>query len=136
MKIVILGVPQSQLRPRATRMGKGVRLYDPKKTADYKKYVRETAALQWEHGILEGALHVKLNVYRPIQKSDSKKNKMKKDKGIIRPVVTPDATNYAKGIEDALNGIIWKDDSQIVDLHVSKFYSEQPRIELEVNMID
>lgn len=136
MKIVILGIPQSQLRPRATRMGKGIRLYDPKKTAEYKQYVRETASLQWNHRPLEGALNVKINVYRPIQKSESKKRKKLKEQGFIRPSIIPDATNYAKIVEDGLNGVVWEDDKQIVDLHISKFYSDNPRVEIEVRCID
>lgn len=136
MKVVILGEPQSQLRPRATRMGKGIRLYDPKKTADYKKYVREMAALQWKHRKLEGALHVKLNVFRPIQKSDSKKKQDKKLNHIIRPTVKADIDNYSKAILDSCNGILWVDDSQIVDLQASKFYSDNPRVEVEVRELD
>lgn len=136
MKIIVLGKPEPQLRPRATRTKVGVRLYDPKKTTDYKTLVRTSAMSQWKYGQLEGALHVKIDVYRPIQKSDSKKRKKLKEQGIIRPVVTPDATNYGKIIEDGMNGIVWKDDKQIVDLEISKFYSLEPRVEVTVREID
>ena len=33
---------------------------------------------------------------------------------------------------DALNGIVWKDDVQIVDGRVVKLYAEQPRVEVEI----
>ena len=136
MKIIILGEPQSQLRPRATRMGNGIRLYDPKKTADYKKYVRDSAALQWKHGQLKGALHVKIDVYRPIQKSTSKKDYELKKSHVIRPTVKADIDNYTKAILDSCNGILWRDDSQVVSLIANKYYSDNPRIEIEVDKIE
>nr|DAK88926.1 MAG TPA: Endodeoxyribonuclease RusA [Caudoviricetes sp.] len=40
--------------------------------------------------------------------------------------------NHIKGISDALNGIVVKDDSQIVDILARKFYSDTPRIEVVV----
>lgn len=35
-----------------------------------------------------------------------------------------DVTNYAKGVEDALNGIAWADDCQVVDLRVTKRWAK------------
>jgi Holliday junction resolvase RusA-like endonuclease len=35
-------------------------------------------------------------------------------------------------VKDALNSVIWKDDSQVVDLVVSKWYSETPRVEVTI----
>lgn len=49
--------------------------------------------------------------------------------GEIRPVTKPDADNFAKVI-DALNGIVWPDDNQVVELTVEKFYSQRPRLEM------
>ena len=36
----------------------------------------------------------------------------------------PDASNVLKGLEDALNGVCWVDDSQIVDARISKRWTE------------
>jgi Holliday junction resolvase RusA-like endonuclease len=49
--------------------------------------------------------------------------------GQLRPITKPDADNFAKVI-DALNGIVWPDDNQVVELTVEKFYSVRPRLEL------
>ena len=130
--LVIEGVPHPQLRPRATRIGNSIRLYDPKTTSDYKKYVKLTAKQQWEGKPLDCPLVVEMDVYRQIPKSTSKKRRKLKNERVIRPVVKPDVTNYAKGIEDALNGIVYKDDSQIVELTIRKFYSDNPRVEIEI----
>lgn len=58
-----------------------------------------------------------------------------KEKGKYRPVTRPDVDNYAKGVLDALSGIVYTDDNIIVDLHVSKHYSDEPRIEFEIEVI-
>lgn len=50
--------------------------------------------------------------------------------GNIRPTHKPDFDNVTKAVCDALNGIAYSDDSQIVDAMERKFYSEQPRIEV------
>ncbi|OMD02745.1 RusA family crossover junction endodeoxyribonuclease, partial [Paenibacillus odorifer] len=57
------------------------------------------------------------------------------DRGDILPVTKPDADNYLKGVKDALKGIIWKDDSQVVDAFVRKRYSAQPRIEVKIKQL-
>lgn len=44
----------------------------------------------------------------------------------------PDIDNLVKAVTDALNGILWKDDSQIVSLSAEKRYGESGRITLLV----
>jgi Holliday junction resolvase RusA-like endonuclease len=73
---------------------------------------------------------LKLDVYRPIPKGFNKKKVVDAENGLLRPVTKPDGSNYLKLVEDALNGLMWADDSQIVDTHVSKWYSKYPRIEV------
>ena len=46
----------------------------------------------------------------------------------IYPTVKPDTDNIAKSILDALNGIAYKDDKQVVTLSVKKRYDEVPRV--------
>jgi Holliday junction resolvase RusA-like endonuclease len=53
------------------------------------------------------------------------------ENGLLRPTTRPDVDNFCKCGLDALNGIVWRDDSQVVELTVSKFYSSRPRLELE-----
>ncbi len=128
--------PVAQARPRATRMGRGIRLYDPRPTAVFKKTLRMMASEQYEGEPLEGELLVDITFYRPVQKSLSKKERLLRLLGVHRPVVKPDLDNYIKSAFDALNGVLWVDDAMVVDLHAKKFYSEEPRIEIEVNKIE
>ena len=55
--------------------------------------------------------------------------------GQIRPTKKPDADNCAKSVLDALNKIAFDDDSQIVELHVNKYYSENPRVTITLEEI-
>ena len=134
MKIVIPGSPVPQLRPRAVRMGNGIRMYDPKKVKDYKAYIATVAKSEWKRKPLKYPLILYIDVYRDIQKSGSGRIKQMKEGRMILPDMKPDITNYVKGIEDALNGIVYVDDSQITTLVARKFYSYEPRIEITVDV--
>lgn len=42
-----------------------------------------------------------------------------------------DIDNFNKLVFDALSGVVWRDDSQIEELHIKKLYDkENPRVEL------
>ncbi len=53
----------------------------------------------------------------------------------MRPTVKPDWDNLGK-VTDALNGIVWEDDKQVVDGQVIKYYDREPRLEIVVKQID
>ena len=62
----------------------------------------------------------------PIPDSDSKTKKRDKAAGMILPVKKPDLDNVAKAVLDALNGLAWLDDRQVVYLYTYKVYAENP----------
>ena len=136
MKLVFEIEPVEQARPRATRMGRGIRLYDPKKVSVYKKQLAMMCKFQYKQAPLTGPLMVELNFFRHIQSSISKKERELRLSGIHRPVVKPDTDNYIKSTLDGLNGLLWEDDNQIVDLVAHKYYSDKPRVEIEVTKLD
>lgn len=128
----VYGEPVAQERPRATTINGMVRMYDPKKSRDFKQLVSLVASEKAPTSLLEGELELEVKIYRPILKSFSKKKIEIAESGLLRPTTKPDVDNYVKAICDGCNNVIWKDDSQIVDLHVSKFYSTKPRVEVRV----
>lgn len=136
MKLVFEIEPVEQARPRATRMGRGVRLYDPKKVSVYKKQLAMMCKFQYKQAPLTGPLMVELNFFRNVQSSVSKKERKLRLSGSHRPVVKPDTDNYIKSTLDGLNGILWEDDNQIVDLIAHKYYSDNPRVEIEVTQLN
>ena len=135
ISFTIPGKPVAQGRPRAARRGNRIMMYDPKPSKDYKEYVAKIAKEYAPEEPTEAALGVQMKIYREIPKSTTKKDRRLINEGLKRPVVRPDTDNYTKAILDALNGIIYKDDSQIVDLKASKYYSDNPRVEIKIEAL-
>lgn len=136
IKFTVWGEPIAQGRPRASTANGYVKMYDPKKSREFKQYVRLVASQHRPQELLTGPLKMKVKVFKPTLKSFSQKKKAAAEKGEIRPITKPDVDNYIKSVFDGLNQVIWKDDSQVVDLQVSKFYSENPRIEVEIRELE
>ena len=74
-------------------------------------------------------------MYVEIPQSKSKKQKEKMITGEIKPIVKPDVDNVAKSILDALNGIIYLDDKQIIELNIKKIYAETSWTEVKIEEI-
>lgn len=52
--------------------------------------------------------------------------------GLWRHTSKPDVDNLAKAVLDAMNGVLWKDDSQVFRLVTEKVYTEEPFVRLTV----
>ena len=128
MKITIPGPPCAKQRPRMTKNG---HTYTPEKTVNYETLVRQLY-IQATKEYHDGALRLVVNAFFTIPKSTSKKKREKMLQGIIRPTKRPDWDNIGKIASDALNAIAYRDDSQIVDATVRKWYSDEPRVEVEI----
>lgn len=51
------------------------------------------------------------------------------------PTTKPDATKIWRAVEDALTGIVWRDDSQVVIQHVTKAYGPVPGVRVIVRSL-
>lgn len=80
---------------------------------------------------LAGPLVVTIAAYRSRGMPRSRIGRQRAEDGLIRPATRPDCDNYSKAC-DALNGIVWGDDGQIVTLTVEKRWSARPRLEVLV----
>ena len=86
---------------------------------------------------VEGAIEFSLRIYRAIPKGMPKYKREAAKAGALRPVTKPDVSNVLKGVEDALKGVWYKDDSQIVGYGVlGKWYDERPRIEIMMRELE
>ena len=130
---VIDGEPVAKGRPRVTRRG---HTYTPKKTADYEKHIKRQLIEQDAEPYGKGVpLKVEVIFYKGYLKSWTKKQVFQAEDGSLLPTKRPDADNYAKSVLDGADGILWHDDSQIVDLLLYKRYDKKPRVEIKVNEI-
>ena len=134
VRFTVPGQPVPQGRPRFTTKP-FVRTYDPPKSAKYKRKVKTFAEKVAPEKPLQGELYAEVLIFKETLSSFSKKKKAAAEAGTLRPITKPDADNYAKGILDAVKGVIWEDDGQVVDLVTRKFYSEIPRAEITIREI-
>lgn len=133
IELTVYGNPVAQGRPRFSRQGGFVKAYDPIQSKSYKQLIRlELQPLLSDPDFtpIDQACCLKLTVFRAIPKSFSKKKREEAALRYIRPTTKPDTDNYVKGVLDALNGTVLKDDSVVCEIFARKFYSERPRIEV------
>ena len=126
--------PVPQLRPRVSSRPY-IRVYDPPKVKNFKNLLRSLAVNQYSRPPMLGPLSVSLTFYRPVQKSISQSERERRLSNESKPVVKPDTDNYIKSTLDALNGVLWHDDAQIVKITAEKRYGETGKIIISVKPV-
>jgi Holliday junction resolvase RusA-like endonuclease len=118
------GDPKGKGRPRFSRVGNFTKVYTDKQTLTYEAMIA-TFAKQAMGGteLLKTPVSVFLYVRLPVPQSYSKKRRDACLSGLEKPCKKPDIDNIAKTYLDAMNGVIFLDDTQVIDLHVKKLYS-------------
>ncbi len=132
MKIIIYGKPQHKRRHRTARRGDYAIQYDPKENKEAETTIQAIAMQQRPEKLMEGMLIANITAFFPIPRSISRKKREDMINGKIRPTIKPDCDNIAKIYFDALNGIIYHDDKQIVTAIIQKRYSETPHVVIEI----
>lgn len=126
IKFEILGQPIAKQRPRVTRSGIA---YTPSKTVNYETLVKYTyQSLYPKRELILGRIEANITAVFPVPKSYSKKKTEELLNGHNNYDKKPDCDNLAKIILDSLNGIAYKDDSQVTSLHINKEYGTQPKV--------
>lgn len=133
VEFVVEGEPKAKSRHRTTKTG---HTYTPKKTVDYENWVKLCYCTKNKAKLLEGQIRATIHAYFTIPKSATKGKLLAMQHNIVRPTKKPDTDNIAKSILDGLNKIAYKDDSQIVELIVHKYWSEEPRAEVTLEEIN
>jgi Holliday junction resolvase RusA-like endonuclease len=130
------GTPVGKGRPKFARRGNFVTTYTPEKTASYENLVKLHAgsAMKAQQPISFAVCCV-INIEVIPPSSWSNKKRMAALCGDTRPTSKPDLDNVAKGIFDAMNGIVWLDDKQVVEMVVRKRYSERAQAVVEVRAL-
>lgn len=129
VKLTVFGAPQGKARPRVVRNGNRTTAYTPIKTAVYEDTIKLEYHRQCGHKFPpKTPLRVNILAFYPIPKSASKRTRQGMEAGEIYPVVKPDWDNVGKIICDALNGIAYHDDAQVVSVTVDKRYGVEPMV--------
>ena len=133
IKLILYGEPVAKGRARTVRSKGGFSLtYTPDKTA--------RAMQQWKEAFINSRqkpfppdtpLSLKLRAYRSRPKTLPKRVKF--------PISKPDNKNILDLVEDALQGLAFKNDSNFVDTDVKKrfaVYPDPPRVEIEITEVE
>jgi Holliday junction resolvase RusA-like endonuclease len=128
--ISLPGPPHGKGRPR---FAPGGRVYTDQKTQAYEQ------ALAWQakkemagKTPFEGPISVSVGAFIAIPESWSEKKKQAAIRGEIKAVCVPDADNLIKSALDGLNGIVFKDDRQVIEVMAIKKFSVQPSLVVTV----
>lgn len=138
IKMALPFVPTAKGRPKFRVIRGHVHAFTPAKTKDFEYRVKE-----YYEGAAGGYIYAKgvpisvsIEFGMPIPLSTSKKRSEEMIRGNIKHAIKPDLDNLTKSILDALNGVAWYDDAQIVELHIIKRYVKTPAIYITIHDID
>ena len=130
---IVYGEPVGKGRPRFARRGKFTSTYTPQKTKTYEDEIRMMAkAAMGASEPLDTPMTVAIYIRVGIPASYSKQKRKDALSGIIKPMKKPDLDNVAKCFLDSMNEIVYLDDKQVVNLHVTKVYAETPAVQVMV----
>jgi len=123
------GQPEGKGRPRATTINGHARMYTPAKTECYERRIwasyRESGG-----GMMHGDLQMTIVAVRKIPESLSGKKKADLRGRPCRS--KPDIDNIIKVLCDALNGVAYQDDSQVVAVTAEKRWGDEPHVWVEI----
>ena len=128
----IPGQPQGKGRPRVGKIGQHARLYTPGKTVAYEGLIARAAQVALAgRPMLAGGVAMNLFLDCQIPASWSAKRQREALAGEIMPTTKPDADNVLKAVCDGCNGVLWRDDVQVIDVRLRKRYAATPGVRVE-----
>lgn len=127
------GKPVPKQRARVVRRGPKVASYTPDATVNFENLVRVLAQQQMQgRGPVNAPVRVEIDILVVPPQSWSGRRQQEAIAQAFRPTRKPDASNVLKSIEDGMNGIVYGDDSQIVELVARKSYAVGPGVKVRV----
>lgn len=128
LTITVPGVLRGKGRPR---FGRG-RVHTDSKTEAAENGLVAHALAQIGTPRLEGPLVLTIEIAVEVPASWSKRKRADALAHLLRPMGRPDLDNQVKLVADALNGIAWRDDAQLVGLEVRRRYGEVAQTRIEI----
>lgn len=128
----IKGNPKAKQSVRFTKTG---HKYQPKELIQEEKNIRSQIIEQLPPNfeLLKNAIKLEVVFYFPPLKTFNKKIMNDIEKGLPVPKTTkPDLDNLEKMVLDAMQGVVYLNDSQIYYKSSQKYYSNTPQINITI----
>ena len=123
LEFIVEGDPQGKARPRFSQ--KSGTVYTPAKTVRYERLIRKALLDAGGETIPAGCyVAITVDAYFRIPKSYTKGKRLACKHNVNRPAKKPDIDNVLKAVMDALNGVAYEDDKQVVEVICRKWYSQ------------
>jgi len=134
LTFTIPGTPIGKGRPRVTtRGGKFATMYTPEKTVNYEGLVAHSAKVAMAGmPLFDGPASVRMEIICQVPASWSQKKRSAAIAGQVYPTTKPDIDNVEKAIFDGLNGVVWRDDVQVVEVSKCKRYGDTPGVRVMI----
>lgn len=133
LTFTVPGTPIGKGRARATIAGGHARMYTPEKTVSYEGLVAHSAQVAMAGApLIDGPASVLLEIVCQVPASWSQKKRRAALNGTVYPTTKPDIDNVEKAIFDGLNGVVWRDDVQVVEVAKRKRYGDVPGVSVTI----
>lgn len=137
IRFTVLGQAQPAGSKRALPLngklgGRAIIVDANRKSAPWKSHVAAVARQHYAEALLRGPLSVTFLFFTPRPAGHIGRKGNVLPSAPMYPTVRPDVLKLARGCEDALTGVLWHDDAQIVQEHLEKRYGEPARVEVLV----
>ena len=134
VSFTVPGEPQGKGRPRVGKIGGHARMFTPAKTVAYEGLIAHAAQQAMAGAVpMDCACQVQMIITVSVPASWSKKKQAAAIAGQVMPTKKPDTDNVVKAVFDGMNGVVWRDDVQAVDLFVRKRYGATPGVFVRVS---
>lgn len=129
------GPPQGKGRPRIGKVGDHARMFTPAKTAAYEGLIAHAASIAMAgQPLIVGPVRCAVYIDCQIPASWSGKKQRDALAGRVMPTGKPDSDNVIKAVYDGCNGVVWKDDAQVVDGAQRKRYAATPGVRVFITL--
>ncbi len=136
IRFTVPGLPQGKGRARISTRNGSPRAYTPLKTVMYESLIALAGQDAMEgRPPIEGPVYLHVTATFPIAPSWTKRRKAEIASGMAWHTSKPDGDNIAKSVGDGLNGIAFKDDSQVALCKVLKVYGDKPGLDVMVEAL-
>lgn len=137
VRFTVPGEPQGKGRAKIVRIAGFSRMATPAKTLAYEGLIATIAAQAMAGSApMAGAVAMEAELLYSVPRSATKRFRADALAGAARPTKKPDADNVLKALCDGMNGVVFADDVQVVDVRVTKRYAETPGVLVRVAAIE